>query len=516
MAQRRMLTLAIVRAILRRMMSGPQVLALLPALVLAAYWAGGEAALFIVALGVPLLVLIAGGFENRPGADGPPRDTITGLPPAEALETALEDALVACKAKGLKTACLLVQIEEFEGVTRRNGARASEVLLECSAGRLRSALREGDQLTYLGDAVFGISLRAVPQLDLEAGIQLAARLQSATEEPVSLDGAAVYVSAAVGFCLSARSSVKSGRGLIERAGIALDEARRNGPSAIRAYSHEMGKIRQSHDSLVDEVSLALENGQIRPWFQPQISTDTGRVTGFEALARWVHPERGVVPPGEFLPALEQAGLMERLGEVILRAALQAVNGWDAAGAEVPCVAVNFTGVELRNPRLADKIRWELDRYDLSADRLTIEVLETVVVGAPEDTATRNITRLSEMGCRIDLDDFGTGNASIAAIRRFAIERIKIDRSFITHVDEDVEQQRMVAAILTMAERLGLETLAEGVETAGEHAMLAQLGCRHVQGFGIARPMPFEQTAAWVQSHTAKLASPPQVGRSQSG
>ena len=117
-----------------------------------------------------------------------------------------------------------------------------------------------------------------------------------------------------------------------------------------------------------------------------------------------------------------------------------------------------------------------------------------------------------MGCRIDLDDFGTGHASISAIRRFAIERIKIDRSFVSHVDADPEQQRMVSAILTMADRLGLETLAEGVETAGEHAMLAQLGCRHVQGFGIARPMPYDQTIDWVRRHEARLAEPPKIGR----
>lgn len=511
MAKHRVPPLATMRAILRRMMAGPQVLAFLPALVLGAYWLGGEAALLIVALGVPLLVLFAGGFETTP-SQGARRDGVTGLPGAEALEAALEDALALTRSKGLKTACFLARIEDFAGFVRRNGSAAGDALLERSAARLRGALRDGDQLAYLGEATFGLGLRAVPQLDLETGIQLAARLQAALEEPVSLDGAAIYVSSGIGFCLDSRSSTRSAKGLIQRAETALSEACRNGPSAIRAYSREMGKMQLGRDTLLEAVGTALENGEIVPWFQPQISTDTGHVTGFEALARWIHPERGVVPPGEFLPALEQAGLLERLGEVILPAALQAVTDWDAAGLDVPCVAVNFTGEELRNPRLADKIRWDLDRFDLGAERLTVEVLETVVAGAPEDTATRNIVQLADMGCRVDLDDFGTGHASITAIRRFAIERIKIDRSFITHVDEDVEQQRMVAAILTMAERLGLETLAEGVETAGEHAMLAQLGCRHVQGYGIARPMPFEQTVEWVRAHEAKLAPPPEIGR----
>jgi EAL domain-containing protein (putative c-di-GMP-specific phosphodiesterase class I) len=160
--------------------------------------------------------------------------------------------------------------------------------------------------------------------------------------------------------------------------------------------------------------------------------------------------------------------------------------------------------------LIQKINWDLDRFDLSADRLAIEVLETVVARAPDDMITRNINALGALGCRIDLDDFGTGHASLASIRRFGVNRIKIDRSFVMKADKDPEQQRMISAILTMADRLGVETLAEGVETVGEHVILAQLGCDHVQGFGIARPMPVDQTMAWITDHTAKLRDMPRI------
>ena len=170
----------------------------------------------------------------------------------------------------------------------------------------------------------------------------------------------------------------------------------------------------------------------------------------------------------------------------------------------------FYGRGAAQSEAGGKIRWDLDRFDLSPDRLTIEVLETIVAGSPEDAAARNLAALAKLGCRIDLDDFGTGHASITAIRRFTIERIKIDRSFISRVDKDQEQQRMVSAIQTMAERLGLETLAEGVETSGEHAMLGQLGCAHVQGFAIARPMPFDDTLAWLTQHNTKLGTLPQI------
>jgi len=211
-----------------------------------------------------------------------------------------------------------------------------------------------------------------------------------------------------------------------------------------------------------------------------------------------------------LPPAAQAALVVHL----LDAAgdfVAALVRWDRAGFSVPSVGVNFCAAELRNPRLVEKLQWELDRFDLRPERLSIEILETVVASTDNDMVVRNIAALARLGCGIDLDDFGTGHASITTIRRFDVRRLKIDRSFVMRVDEDREQQKMVAAILSLAERLGLETLAEGVETAGEHAMLAQLGCDHVQGFGIARPMPFEQTLDWISQHSARLPNLQRIG-----
>ncbi|MGI9368944.1 MAG: EAL domain-containing protein, partial [Ruegeria sp.] len=157
-------------------------------------------------------------------------------------------------------------------------------------------------------------------------------------------------------------------------------------------------------------------------------------------------------------------------------------------------------------------KWELDEFDLSPGRLSVEVLETVFSNQPDDIITRNIACLADLGCCIDLDDFGTGHASIASIKRFDVTRIKIDRSFVAKADKDPRQQQMVGAILTMAEQLGLETLGEGVETQGEHALLAQLGCDHVQGFGIGKPMPLEKTVDWISQHRKKLEDTPKIGR----
>ena len=379
------------------------------------------------------------------------------------------------------------------------------------AERLEATLRADDLLVRLDTSRFGVALMPVRVFDLELAIQFAGRLQAALEEPFSLDASHIYVSASIGFCTEARMPRPDADAFLDAAERAAADAQLHGPSAIRAFSSDMQAVLRDRHELADEVGMALENGQITAWFQPQINTSTGHVSGFEVLARWHHPERGLIAPGLFLPAIAQVGLLERLGEVMLFQAFTALQNWDQAGYVVPTIGVNFSQDELGNPKLVDKIKWELDRFELDPHRLSVEILETVVTQSDDDVVTRNIAALAQLGCGIDLDDFGTGHASISSIRRFDVSRIKIDRSFVMQVDRDEAQQKMVAAILSMADRLGLETLAEGVETLGEHAMLAQLGCDHIQGFGLARPMPFDKTGPWIETHVQKIGPQVQIG-----
>ncbi len=486
----------------------PELFLFLPALTLAAFWLGGERALVLLALGAPLVFAFAGAFRYRsdmlPGG-------LSGIALRPQVIGALDAALREAGTTGRTTACLVVQIDEPDLLLDRHGRAAQTEVLTSCCERLCAVLRDGDTVARLEGGGFAVALRAVARLDLETMVQLSARLQAALAPPVAVDAARLYVTVSVGFCLAARAPEATGRAMLDAAQVAADGALRNGPGAVRAYQPDMARKRADRDAYRRELESALDQGQIRPHFQPQLSTDTGAVTGFEALARWQHPDRGLVPPAEFLPAIEDAGLSERLGEVILYQSLLALCRWDKAGFRVPRVGVNFSAAELRNPKLPEKVAWELDRLDLKPDRLAVEILETVVAQTDNDVITRNIARLVDLGCGIDLDDFGTGHASITNIRRFKVRRLKIDRSFVTRLDQDREQQKVVAAVLSLAERLGLETLAEGVETPGEHAMLAQLGCGHVQGFGIGRPMPFEATDAWLTAHQSRNASPVLLG-----
>ena len=489
----------------------PELMVFVPALTLAAFWVGGERSLIVVALGAPLLFAMAGAFRFSSGGPAVLHDALTGLALRPQIIGAMDKILSESPNTGMTTACAVVQFDDMDELVDRHGRAAqTEVLTRC-AERMFAVLRAGDTVARLEGGGFAVALGPVRRLDLENAVQLCVRLQSALTAPISLNGARLYVTASVGFCMGERSPQPTGNALLDAAQVAADEALRNGPAAIRAYAPDMTRTRADRDALREDLETALDEGQIRAHFQPQVSTDTGAISGFEALARWHHPTRGLIAPADFLPAIEDCGLSSRLGEVMVYNALMAISRWDKAGFKVPTVAVNFSKSELRSPGLASKLKWELDRFNLSPDRLTVEILETVVAEKDNDVIVSNIGAIAQMGCGVDLDDFGTGHASITSIRRFQIRRIKIDRSFVTRVDEDREQQKIVSAVLSMAERLGMETLAEGVETPGEHTMLAQLGCGHVQGFGIARPMPVEETIDWINRHLARQTGTPRIG-----
>ncbi|MGY3437916.1 putative bifunctional diguanylate cyclase/phosphodiesterase [Marinovum sp. KMM 9879] len=481
---------------------------LFPALALGGYWLGGEPMLAAFAIGVPLIWLSV--MIGAAGASPATTDPITGLELREGFTDRTAAILNDCRASGRTSACFMIEVDDTATLTERFGVGACDRVLDTLATRLRASMRGNDMFVRLGDWRIAVVLDPIRRIDLESAVQMAARLQAEMDDPVRIDRAPVYVSASIGFCLAARVPQTDAAAWIDATAAALDEARKHGPGAIRAFSPDLLRNRSRKVALLDEAARALEDGQIQPWYQPQISTETGQITGLEALARWQHPVRGLISPAEFLPALEAAGLTGRLGEVVLFHALTTLRDFERDGVYIPQIGVNFTEAELRNPRLAQRIAWEVDRFNLSPDRLTIEILEHVVAGTPDDVVTRNITALAGLGCTIDLDDFGTGHASITSLRRFAVDRLKIDRSFVVKCDTDPDQQRMVTTILTMAEKLGLETLAEGVETVGENTLLSQLGCGHVQGFGIAVPMPTDNLRAWISEHNARIVKPPQI------
>jgi len=488
----------------QRLLHRPLALAPVPLMTLVVLWSGQQiwVALGVIGLQAAWLALAARPL-SLPAAHATP-----GYPRVASIETVerLLPPNAPVNGDGLRGAALVIRLDDAETHISRHGSRYADALMHELGHRLGHALREQDAYCRLGPSGYAIALFPQRHLELSAVLAVAHRIKSHLGQSFSFEAVTVWPSVSVGFCLSLRAAQLNGIGMLDAAAQAAERALRAGPGGLYSYSAVDLPSRLSGEQQAG-LRRALENGEICAYFQPQLCSRTRQVSGLEALARWEHPQDGLIPPAGFLPGIEAAGLSARLAERMLSDALTMLKQLDAQGLSVPTVAINLSGPELRNPSLADEIGWELDRHDLPASRLVIEILETVMADSDDDIMVRNIARLAGMGCGIDLDDFGTGHAAIANIRRFAVGRLKIDRSFITHLEQDPERQRMVAAILSMAGQLELGTLAEGVESDDELDLVTKLGCGHAQGFGIARPMPGANLPEWLRE-TEKTRNKP--------
>ena len=487
----------------RRAVKAPLFVAAAPAALLGVYWAAGETAL---AASTAVFAAAAGiGVITRQPDASPAHDAQTGLPLRDTAVARLNGLVARPSRTNRKGAVIVLRIDDAAAEAAAMGAAAWNLVVLNTADHIVDALRDGDQLVRLEGPTFGVILNRSRRMDLDALVQIADRLRASAARPIRIGGASVRITASVGLCPEDRRPSGGGAAYLHAAELALDDAVAEGPANIRVYTDEIGRRHAAEVELDLELGAALDSGQFQPYLQPQVQAGTGRIIGFEALARWHHPARGVLSPYHFLDRIERQGLDLRLFEVMLTAVCGTLARWDRAGYRAPAIAINLSRAALLDPMLVEKVRWELDRHDLAPERLCIEVLETVVAFGSDDLVVRNVERLVSLGCSIDLDDFGTGQASFSAIRRFGIQRIKLDRSFVTHCDTDTGQRRMITAMLGMARTLEIGTIAEGVEQLGEQRLLYSLGCDAVQGYVIARPMPVDDALAWALEHDAKLA-----------
>ena len=495
-------------------LTAPRLFAVLPMALLCAYWTFGERALMVTALVSPIMVLVMG--PSRPGVSASQEDLDTSrLLSRNELVSWLNTAMLARGAMPGQFAVITMIIDDLGELERRFGRDSRKTIEYEFVRRLQDVLRQEDTVATLDAGIIAFGLRNVRAPETENLLRLARRLQGICDEPFSDRGARVYCTVSLGIAAELHVPEPGAEDLVlasERAG---EFAASSGPGSVRIYTEGLISEKLDERLRARALSNALETGEIFAWFQPQISSDSGRVIGFEALARWDRPGHGVIQPGGFLPDIERAGLSQRLAEVVLKQSLTALNAWDAAGFDVSAVSVNFSGDDLRNPRLADYIMWELDRFGLQPDRLVVEVLESVIAEKHEDAITKTLKSLSKAGCRIDLDDFGTGFTSIINIRRFNVSRIKIDRCLISRLDKDAEQKRMVSALLSFSSKLGIETLAEGVETERESEMLRSLGCPQIQGYFVAKPMPLGETLLWLENRESLALDTRQNGTAES-
>jgi diguanylate cyclase len=492
--------------VLRWALARIEVLALFPILVLIAQATGGPEAVVAAAMVLPSLLALAHLGERRGWAEA----GLPGAPARPGRETVIA-MLARIEAMGdMDTACFVIAIDDWPAIRKRWGRDTAEGLWQGCADRLRGALRGDDLLAELGEGRFAVVLHPIPTARLAIRSGIADRLRAALSEPFAIDGTDVRLTASAGHATLQPEGPDAAAATLAGAETALEEALLAGPNSVRAFVSGRTATRRLGSPLTEEVADALSSGAILPWFQPQVDAQTGAVVGFEALARWQHPRLGLLGPGRFLDAVAEAGQIEALGTAIRSGAIAALRQFDRAGADGVTVSVNASAPELRNPSYAEQVAWDLDRHDVAPGRLIVEVLETVAADASDDTVVATLAALRSQGVGIDLDDFGVGQASLPSIRRFGVQRIKIDRSFVIGVDADPGQQALVGAIVSMAREMGITTLAEGVETGPEREMLARLGCGWLQGFAIGKPMPLAETLDWLAAQTPGRPAAPEM------
>ncbi|WBO22204.1 putative bifunctional diguanylate cyclase/phosphodiesterase [Sphingomonas abietis] len=409
-------------------------------------------------------------------------DSLTGLPNRSAFAEAVDDVVAA--PRGVGHAVLLVDLSRFSRINESLGGVAGDEVIITVARRLISTLRAGDMLARVGGDEFGILLRLANGPD--DAPSAARRIQSVLSTPFRLARFEVGLECAIG-CAMIGDERTSGEELVRNAQFALKRAKTSGRVEVH-HSGEAACARYKLD-LETELRRAIDQGDLRLAFQPIMDLGANRVAGFEALARWTHPVRGVIDPGEFIPVAEEAGLIVPLGRWAVDTALATLARWDAAaGRPIPIsMSVNVSAIQLARDDVPGVIAAALATHGIDGGRLTVELTESAIVQDPERT-TRALQALKSLNVRVAMDDFGTGYSSLSYLRKLPIDNLKIDRSFVSGMLADRDKVAIVRAVLSLADALGKTTTAEGVESIELSQTLAALGCSHGQGYFYGMPL----------------------------
>nr|WP_294849211.1 bifunctional diguanylate cyclase/phosphodiesterase [uncultured Sphingomonas sp.] len=409
------------------------------------------------------------------------RDSLTGLPNRLSFTETVENAADASDEEGY--AVLVVDMLRFSRINESMGSMAGDELIITFARRMKSTLRKGDVLARTGGNEFGILVKLSHGVD--DALAAAERIQNAITDPFRLSELEIKVECAIGVALL--KSSQEAEELFRHAQFAVKQAKQAGRPQI--YQASEASAARRRFSIETELRRALDTDQLRLSYQPLIDLKSGKVAGYEALARWRHPDRGEVSPSEFIPVAEESGLILHLGRWAMDQAAQTMAEWDRrAGQELPLyVGVNLSAIQVARDNIADVVESALRSSGLRGNRLTLELTESSIVQDP-GRATRVFEALKSLDATVAMDDFGTGYSSLAYLQRLPIDVLKIDRSFVTGMMRDADAVAIVRAVLSLADALGMKTTAEGIESVELATTLAMLGCSSGQGFYFARPL----------------------------
>jgi diguanylate cyclase (GGDEF)-like protein len=426
------------------------------------------------------------------------QDALTGLPNRTLFHERLHDAILAGQRNSMSVALLLMDADRFKEVNDTFGHQYGDLLLQQLGSRLQHTLRESDTIARLGGDEFAILL---PDTDRGGATEVAQAIVQALDAPFGVEQHRLSVGASIGITLFPEHGADA-RVLLQRADVAMYHAKRTN-SGFAVYAEEQDEYSPDRLILINDLRQAIKEDHLVLHYQPKLCLKTQRINGVEALVRWQHPVRGLIPPDQFIPLAEHTGLIGPLTSWVLNGALKQCRHWLASGLQLN-VAVNLSARNLHDPHLVESIKTLLATWDVPADLLEVELTESALMTDPTRGADV-LARLHDMGVRIAIDDFGTGYSSLAYLQRLPVDEIKIDRSFVHDMAAQEDDAFIVRSVSDLGHSLGLDIVAEGVEDQRSLHLLTAMGCDLAQGYHLSRPLPAGELASWMQGLRAEVA-----------
>lgn len=427
-------------------------------------------------------------------------DSLTGLPNRGYFMDQLAMALARAKRQNRQAAVMFLDLDRFKVFNDTMGHAAGDRLIIEVGRRIQRQIRAGETFARLGGDEFTVLLEGL--VSERAAETAARRILASLETPFLIEGHEVFAGTSIGIALSGSGQITPDE-LVRRADVALYEAKAAGRARYQLFAPGAKNLTVERLELDTELRTAVERGELRVYYQPEVRLSDGEIVGFEALVRWQNPSRGLLLPGDFIPEAEDLGILSSIGKWVLRQACEEAMRWPAitSDGDPLRVSVNLSPLEFRRRELIGELRAVLAETGLKPGRLTIEIVETALM-ENHDSTIETLHTLRSIGVHIAIDDFGAGYSSLGYLREFPIETLKIDRSFVTEIALGQADKVIVASIVTLAHGLGMDVVAEGVETPAQLRSLLALDCDRAQGFMFARPMPAEALRPFIKSRTS--------------
>ena len=415
-------------------------------------------------------------------------DRLTGLANRFSFEVHLEQLLTTHLHHPGTSALLFLDVDGFKKVNDHFGHHMGDQVLQEIAARLKTCLRPGDLIARLGGDEFAVILRDIDHPDTIE--RVAQKMIGVLANPFFIQREAAHLGLSIGVAIIPDDG-RSAEDILTHADMAMYQAKKDGRNQVNFFSSSIAQVVHERIALEQDLRTALADHQLFLAYQPQIDPGTGRMRGIEALVRWRHPEKGLIPPGIFIPIAEESDLILDVGQWVLTQACRDINRWREHELEVPPVSINLSARQFACSELREKLLLCLHRFSLTPRDVELELTESLAMTHAE-RATQNLKEISEAGFRIAIDDFGTGYSSLAYLKKLPVSKLKIDRSFVIGLGQVPEDEAIVTAIIHMAQALGLMVVAEGVETDEQARFLQTVGCDLFQGYLTGRPMPAEE------------------------